>query len=153
MTATSGVDAGDDGDVCRSVYLSCSSTYLIFVISFTQAIFFNPNILHPKITTNFPKICKICSFSRSIWTILHRTEFFYTGTACGACDKYEVWEEDMLIGSFDANIFTTSQPLTCKCYWQSSSPHHHHHHHKFIIIIFVRTCQLYGFMHCMQTNS
>ena len=45
---------------------------------------------HPKITTNCPKKCKICSFSRSIWKILHRTEFFYTGAACGACDKYEV---------------------------------------------------------------
>ena len=31
------------------------------------------------------------SFSRSILKILHRTESFYTGTACGACDKYEVW--------------------------------------------------------------
>ena len=45
---------------------------------------------HPKITTNCPKKSKICSFSRSVWKILHRTEFVSTGTACGACDKYEV---------------------------------------------------------------
>ena len=44
---------------------------------------------HPKITTNSPKKCKICSFSRSIWEILHQTEFCYTGTVCGACNKYE----------------------------------------------------------------
>ena len=45
---------------------------------------------HPKITTICTKKCKICSFLRLIWKILHRTEFFYTGAACGACDKYEV---------------------------------------------------------------
>ena len=43
---------------------------------------------HPKITTNTPKKCTTCSSSRSIWKILHRTEFFYTGTARGARDKY-----------------------------------------------------------------
>ena len=45
---------------------------------------------HPKIRTNSHQKCKICIFSRSIWNFLHRTEFFYTGAACGACDKYEV---------------------------------------------------------------
>ena len=30
-------------------------------------------------------------FLRSIWKILHLTEYFYTGTARGARDKYEVW--------------------------------------------------------------
>ena len=29
-------------------------------------------------------------FFHSIWKNLHLTEIFYTGTACGACDKYEV---------------------------------------------------------------
>ena len=29
-------------------------------------------------------------FFHSIWKNLHLTENFYTGTACGACDKYEV---------------------------------------------------------------
>ena len=29
-------------------------------------------------------------FFRSIWKNLHLTEIFYKGTACGACDKYEV---------------------------------------------------------------
>ena len=32
------------------------------------------------------------NFLRSFWKNLHRTEKNYTGTACGACDKYEVWK-------------------------------------------------------------
>ena len=71
--------------------------YLILVISFTLAGFLNPNILHPKITKNtqklqqiVPKSVKYAFFLRSILKILHRTDFFYTGTACGACTKYEV---------------------------------------------------------------
>ena len=74
---------------------SCK-TYLIFVISFTQAGFFSQictpknNAKHPKITTNTPKKGEICSSLRSIWKILHRTDLFYTGTARGARDKYEV---------------------------------------------------------------
>ena len=31
-------------------------------------------------------------FLYSIWKILHLTEYFYTGTAHGARDNYEVWE-------------------------------------------------------------
>ena len=72
--------------------------HLIFVISFTLAGFFNPNIFytqklqkHPQITTNSPQKCKRCIVLRSILKILHKTEFFHTGTACGACNKYEVW--------------------------------------------------------------
>ena len=49
-------------------------------------------VKHPKITTITPHKCKICSSSHSIWKILHRTEFFYTGAARGARDKYEVWD-------------------------------------------------------------
>ena len=30
-------------------------------------------------------------FFHSIWKNTHLTENFYKGTACGACDKYEVW--------------------------------------------------------------
>ena len=30
-------------------------------------------------------------FLRSIWKILHMTEYFYTGTARGARNKYQVW--------------------------------------------------------------
>ena len=30
-------------------------------------------------------------FFHSIWKNLHLTENFYTGNACGACDKYEVY--------------------------------------------------------------
>ena len=36
-----------------------SGPYLIFVISFTLAGFFNPNILHPKITKNTQKLKQI----------------------------------------------------------------------------------------------
>ena len=45
----------------------------------------------PKNTQQNPKSSKICGFSRSIWKILHLTELFYTGTARGARDKYQVW--------------------------------------------------------------
>ena len=31
------------------------------------------------------------NFSRSTWKNLHRAEQIYTGAACGACDKYQVW--------------------------------------------------------------
>ena len=30
-------------------------------------------------------------FLRSIWKILHLTEYFYTGTARGARNNYQVW--------------------------------------------------------------
>ena len=30
-------------------------------------------------------------FFHSIWKNLHRAKKYYTSTACGACDKYEVW--------------------------------------------------------------
>ena len=60
--------------------------YLIFVISFTQAGFSNTTFY----TQKYPKNSKICTFSRSIRKILHLTELFYTGTACGARDKYHV---------------------------------------------------------------
>ena len=35
----------------------------------------------------------MCIFSRSIWKMLHLTEFFYTGAARGARDKYQVWTQ------------------------------------------------------------
>ena len=54
------------------------------------------NILHPKrvicVKTEF-NVCKIHGpFSCSTKKVLHLTEKIYTGTACGACDKYEVWD-------------------------------------------------------------
>ena len=63
------------------LYKTMLFTYLIFVISFTLAGFFNHDTpknyeKHPKTTANSPQKCKICSFSRSIRKILHRTEFF-----------------------------------------------------------------------------
>ena len=55
--------------------------YLIFVISFTLAGFLNPNILHPKITTNSPKL----------ETFTPDRIFLH---ACGACNKYEECDHD-----------------------------------------------------------
>ena len=52
---------------------------------------FKFKILHPKIPQKYPKSSRICSFLRSIQKILHLTELFYTGTARGARDKYQVW--------------------------------------------------------------
>ena len=65
---------------------------------YTSRIFEN-QILHPKKTTKDTKNTKNVSekvecmqfFFNSIWKNLHLTGNFYTGTACGACDKYEVW--------------------------------------------------------------
>ena len=42
-------------------------------------------------------------FFHSIWKNLHLTENFYTGTACGACDKYEVWADDDDGDTFDGD--------------------------------------------------
>ena len=67
-------------------------SYLIFVISFTQAGFFNSKFLHPKINTH--KNSKICIFLHSIWKILHLTELFYTGTC------KEVWPWEMQDGNW-----------------------------------------------------
>ena len=75
---------------------------------------------HPKITTNSPKKCKICSFLRSIWKILHQTEFFYTGAGCGACDKYEVWACQVRPGScwtrhvWDVHVLRGHNLLQCR---------------------------------------
>ena len=76
---------------------------------YTDRIFEN-QILHPKKRLKAPKTLQmslkksnICIFFHSIWKNLHLTEIFYTGTACGACDKYEVcnqngatWERTLL---------------------------------------------------------
>ena len=49
-----------------------------------------PCTLH--IVCKLHSVCKIHGpFSCSIKKILHLTEKIYTGTACGACDKYAVW--------------------------------------------------------------
>ena len=53
-----------------------------------------------------------------IWKFLHLTEYFYTGTACGARNNYQVWEQvnaenkmknkisiiDYILFQVDANI-------------------------------------------------
>ena len=49
-------------------------------------------------------------FFHSIWKSLHLTENFYTGTACGACDKYEVWGDPPL------SLYGKSATLTPKTF-------------------------------------
>ena len=68
---------GSIPDICRFLY-----TGRIFKLK----------TLHPKIPKKYPKNSKICSCLHSIWKILHLTELFYTGTARGARDKYQVCE-------------------------------------------------------------
>ena len=79
-----------------SLYLNI--IHLICHFFYTGRIFEN-QILHPKKQLKTPKTLKIslkksnvCSFFHPIWKNLHLTENFYTGTACGAGDKYEVWK-------------------------------------------------------------
>ena len=36
------------------------------------------------------RVSNLYTVSSSIWKKLHQAEKIYTGTACGACDKYEV---------------------------------------------------------------
>ena len=79
-----------------------SDPYLIFVISFTQAGFLNPKFTPKKLlqthknTKNFPEKVHYMQFLRSIWKILHLTEYFYTGTARGARNNYQVWSDHFL---------------------------------------------------------
>ena len=61
----------------------------------------------PKITTNSPKKCRICSFSLSIWNFFHRTEFVYTGIPCGASNKYEVLMLVLLDNTITGDIRTS----------------------------------------------
>ena len=44
----------------------------------------------PQNTKKIHESGKYMQFLRSIWKILHMTEYFYTGTARGARDNYEV---------------------------------------------------------------
>ena len=96
------------------------NAYLIFVISFTQAGFLNSKVLHPKTAQNTHKLqqiphkrCKICSYLRSIWKILHWTDFFYTGTARGARDKYEVCTALLSLCPFLQNL-PSLRPIGCE---------------------------------------
>ena len=73
-------------------------SYLIFVISFTQAGFLNLKFYTqkrkkktPKNLKNVPEKVYYMPFLRSIWKILHLTGYFYTGTARGARNNYQVW--------------------------------------------------------------
>ena len=80
------------------VAIESGKVYLIFVISFTQAGFLNLKFYtqkrkkkthkNPK---NVPEKVYYMPFLRSIWKILHLTGYFYTGTARGARNNYQVW--------------------------------------------------------------
>ena len=50
-----------------------------------------------KNTKNVSEKVKYMHFFHSIWKNLHLTEIFYTGTACGAGDKYEVCLRPLMI--------------------------------------------------------
>ena len=52
-------------------------------------------------------------FLYSIWKILHLTEYFYTGTAHGARDNYEVWFYTMK--AFSTHLFWQSQQVQVNC--------------------------------------
>ena len=69
-------------------------SYLIFVISFTQAGFLNPKFYTQKIknTKKFLENVYFMQFLRSILKISHLTEYFYTGSVRGARNKYQVWQ-------------------------------------------------------------
>ena len=54
-------------------------TYLIFVISFTQAGFLNPKFLHPKTTQNTQKLQQIPQKSVQHAVLRVQSGKFYTG--------------------------------------------------------------------------
>ena len=68
--------------------------YLIFVISFTQAGFSNSKFYTQKYLKFTPKRVKCVVFAFKLEFFVHVTEFFYTGIALGAFDKYQVWKVD-----------------------------------------------------------
>ena len=76
-----------------------SKTYRMFVISFTLAGFLTLNILHQKFTKKIQKSQQIAPKSVKYAVFAFNLESFtpdqilYTVTACGACDKYEVWSK------------------------------------------------------------
>ena len=57
----------------------CTDTYLIFVISFTLAGFFYPDILHPKITKNTQKLQQMAPRSVKYAFFCIQSGKFYTG--------------------------------------------------------------------------
>ena len=86
------------------------------------------------------KKSNICIFFHSIWKNLHLTENLYTGTACGACEKYEVRVE---IITMIKNVPPGDPATEVLGEWgwgiswdglgggggeQGGQRHHHHHH-------------------------
>ena len=73
-----------------------SQSHLIFVNSFTQAGFFNPKFLHPKTMQNTRKLQQIPPKSVKYAVLRVQSgkfdtgQFFFTGTARHARNKYEV---------------------------------------------------------------
>ena len=84
-------------DVCKMIYTLykpytkvCKVTHFGQITHFVQD--YTLCCIAYKVLLN--RECKIIThyyiFLHSFWKNLHRTEKIYTGTACGACDKYEV---------------------------------------------------------------
>ena len=61
------------------VHVIMANAYLIIVISLTLAGFFNPNILHPKITKNTHKLHEIAPKSVTYAVFRFESGNFYTG--------------------------------------------------------------------------
>ena len=84
------------------------TSYLSFLLHWPH--FRKPNFT-PKKTTkgtkntkNVSEKVKYMHFFHSIWKNLHLTENFYTGTACGASDKYEVWLRLLTMSQYHVDL-------------------------------------------------
>ena len=88
------------------------TSYLSFLLHWQD--FWIPIFYTKKLQQIALKKCKICSFSHPIWKNLHWTEFFYTGTACSACDKYEVCILYIVLGF---EIWFDVLCTWCWCIW------------------------------------
>ena len=82
MSKIGGIGGNNQRNIWNSSSGNYSLAYLIYVISFTQAGFLNPEFLHqktmktPKNYNKYPpKRVKYAVFFRSIWKNLYRTEF------------------------------------------------------------------------------
>ena len=72
-------------------------------------------------------------FSRSIWKKLHRAENIYTGTACGACDKYRVCHDQGRWGS-QMILQTKYTPQNKNTKYKAQNTHCVLHNEVYIII-------------------
>ena len=76
----------------KTIFL-CFQSYLMFVISLYTGKIVKFQILHLKITKIYPNKSKICIFFAFNLEKFTPDRIFYTGSARGARDKYEVWPQ------------------------------------------------------------